>query len=251
MRVGLVTAALALIALATTVRTADAKKFRYTSGPKAAQDTALSVADPYLDPIIRSRGPRVPYTNLQLTGFVADSAFAQALNGAPIEKGSRVVVAPAREHPLNFLAEHAMLRELSAKGVETTIRRTPIPDDSLRTLFSDPGDPMLEYTVASTRVSYLRLVGFLPGRVQIERQAIVEGSVTLRDPGSARVLWVKDVGLHLVDRFPKSALTQVEDARFDDMKSAVPSRNADKALEPVLVVGVVAGLVALFFQNRP
>jgi len=31
----------------------------------------------------------------------------------------------------------------------------------------------------------------------------------------------------------------------------VPERNLDKVVEPVLVVLIVGGLVALFFQNRP
>ena len=49
----------------------------------------------------------------------------------------------------------------------------------------------------------------------------------------------------------RGQLPLVEDERFSDLKSPVPQRNADKAFEPVVVVAVVAGLVALFFQNRP
>ena len=43
----------------------------------------------------------------------------------------------------------------------------------------------------------------------------------------------------------------MEEERFPDLKSEIPQRNADKVFEPVLVVAVVGGLVALFFQNRP
>jgi len=43
----------------------------------------------------------------------------------------------------------------------------------------------------------------------------------------------------------------VEDPRYTDLKSEVPQRNVDKVVEPVIVVAVVAGLVGLFFQNRP
>ena len=47
-------------------------------------------------------------------------------------------------------------------------------------------------------------------------------------------------------------LTQVAGrAGRGELKGAVPDRNFEKAFEPVIVVGVVAGLVALFFQNRP
>jgi len=54
-----------------------------------------------------------------------------------------------------------------------------------------------------------------------------------------------------VDRFPKGNLALVEDERFAELKGAVPERNFEKVIEPVIVVLVVAGLVALFFQNRP
>jgi hypothetical protein len=43
----------------------------------------------------------------------------------------------------------------------------------------------------------------------------------------------------------------VEDDRYSDLKSPVPTRNVSKVFEPVIVVAVVVGLSALFFQNRP
>jgi hypothetical protein len=100
-------------------------------------------------------------------------------------------------------------------------------------------------------VTYLRLVGWLPGRVKIERQALIEGALTLRDPRSSLVLWTGQANYNLVDAFPKGQLSLVEDPRFTDLKTVAPTRNVEKVFEPVIVVAVVAGLVALFFQNRP
>lgn len=241
----------AMLALAALAASADAKTFRYASGPKAPADSALAVANPYLEPIVRSRGPRVPYTNLQLAGFVADSAVGSGLSTAPLESGMRVVLAPALDHPLNFVLEDALLERLTERGVQVTVRRSPVPDDSLGTLFAGAGDPVLEYTLASVKTTYLRLVGFLPGRVKIERQSLVQGSLGLRDPASARVLWTNRMAQNFVDRFPRSQVSLVEDARHTELKDSVPDRNVDKVFEPVLVVAVVGGLVALFFQNRP
>ena len=95
------------------------------------------------------------------------------------------------------------------------------------------------------------LRGWLPGRVKIERQAMVEGGLTLRDPRTARVLWTGQASYNLLDAFPKGQLSLVEDPRYTDLKSNAPTRNVDKLVEPVIVVAVVVGLVALFFQNRP
>jgi len=245
MRVWLVGAVGALLVLASTT---EAKTFRYASGPKPPADTLGWVAESELQPILGRHHAKVSLTNLQLVSLVADTAFSKVLKGAPLDSGMRVVLAPAESHPLNFVVEHALLRQLARRGVTATVRRTLIPDDSLAAASPDR-DPVLEYQLATARVTYLRLIGYL--RIKIERQALVEGGITLRDPATARVLWVGDAGYNIVDRFPRGHTAQVEDARFTELKGEVPARNAGKFLEPVVVVAVVSGLVALFFQNRP
>jgi hypothetical protein len=230
---------------------AHAKTFRYDSGPKAPDDTVLSVAQPELEPIVRSRGPRVPLTNLQLVTLVSKVGFDRALQSAPLDSGGHVVLAPAENHPLNYVIEHAVLRHLSRRGVSATVRRSVVPDDSLGLMGRASDDPLLEYQLASARITYLRLRGWLPGRVKIERQALVEGALTLRDPRTGNVLWAGDVSHNLLDAIPRSQLALVEDARYAELKSEVPTRSVDKALEPIVVVAIVGGLIALFFQNRP
>ncbi|HTR96990.1 MAG TPA: hypothetical protein VMH61_03730 [Candidatus Acidoferrales bacterium] len=242
---------LALLALALLTPAAGAKKFRYASGPQPPADSTLSVANPYLEPVVRSRGPRVPFTNLELVQLVADSAAAHALRGAPLESGAHVVLAPVHEHPLNFALEQALLLQLTQRGVEVTVRHTRAPDDSVALLYGRAGDPLLEYTVGSARITYMRLVGFLPGRVKIERQSLIEGSLSLRDPVSSRILWTSDLKQNFVDRFPRNEVGQVEDSHYPDLKDDVPGRNVDKVVEPITVVAIVSGLIALFFQNRP
>ncbi len=251
MRTRMWTAVLFVAAVAIGAARAEAKEFRYASGPKAPDDTVLTVADPYLDPIVRSRGPRVPYTNLQIIEFVADRAAEEAMTRSPLDTGMHVTVAPAREHPMNFVLEQSLIRSLTRRGIEVTVRRSPIPDDSLRTLSQPAPDPVLEYTLGSAKVTYLRLVGYLPGRVRIERQALMQGGLALRDPTTSRVLWTQNLGQNLIDRFSRGEVSLVEDGRFPELQSPVPGRNVDKVIEPIVVVAVVGGLVALFFQNRP
>ena len=241
----------ALVGVVWDAGSAQAKKIRYASGPSPKVDTVLSVAEPALEPIVRARGPRVPLTNLQLVTRVANVSFQHALASAPLDSGRHVVLAPAESHPLNFVIEHAILRELGKRGVAATVRRSIIPDDSLVAVAGNPGDPVLEYQLASARVTYLRLRGYLWGRVKIERQALVEGGATLRDPNTSIVLWTGDASHNLVDAFPRGQLPLVEDARYSDLRADVPRRSAGKALEPAVVVAIVGGLIALFFQNRP
>lgn len=238
-----------LLALATP---ASAKKFRYSAGPKAPEDTVLSVAQFEIEPVVSARGPRVPATNLQMTSLVANTAFERAMAGIPLTRGKEVIVAPGESHPLNFVVEHAVLRQLSKLGAVARVRRSVVSDDSVGMVTAgDSGHPVLDYQLASARVTYLRLRGWLPGRIKIERQTLVEGRLTLREPATSRVLWTGDATSNFVDAFPRQQLPLVEDARFTDLNGSVPERNLTRVFEPVIVVGVVAGLVALFFQNRP
>lgn len=232
---------------------AQAKDFRYASGPKPKADTVLSVAEEEVTPVVRSRGPKVAATNLQLATLVANAAVERAMRSMPLDSGMRVVLAPGQSHPLNFVMEHAVLRQLSRRRIGASIRRSIVPDDSLASLAANPGDPLLEYQLASARITYLRLVGgyLLPSRTKIERQALVEGALTLRDPATSRVLWIGDATHNLVDEIPRSQMSRVEDERFTDLRSAVPERNFGRYVEPVIVVAVVGGLIVLFFQNRP
>ena len=232
------------------VAPAHAKKVRYASGPAPKVDTVLSVAEPELEPIVRARGPKVPLTNLQMVSRVANVSFQKALAAAPLDSGGHVVLAPAESHPLNFVVEHAIMRVLGKRGVTATVRRSILPDDSL-VAAAGSLDPILEYQLASARVTYLRLRGWLWGRVKIERQALVEGGVTLRDPSTSIVLWSGDATYNLVDAFPRGQVSLVEDERYAELKSEVPTRSAGKALEPVVVVCIIGGLIALFFANRP
>jgi hypothetical protein len=230
---------------------AQAKKFKYASGPKPASDTTYSVGEESVEPVVRSHGPKVAATNLQLTTLVANAAVERAMRSVPLDSGSHVVLAPAQSHPLNFVMEHAILRELARRRISAGVRRSIIPDDSLAA--SGAGDPLLEYQLASARITYLRLIGgyVLSSRTKVERQALVEGVLTLRDPETARVMWTSDASHNLVDEIPRSQLPRVEDERFTDLKGVVPERNMGKFIEPIVVVAVVAGLIVLFFQNRP
>jgi hypothetical protein len=241
-----------LAALVLMPAAAHAKKFKYAAGPKPTNDTTYTSAEVGIEPIVRARGPRVPATNLQVIGLVANTAIGRAMKAAPLDSGAHVVIVPAESHPLNFVVEHALLRELARRGVTATVRRTVVPEDSLSS-YSVAGDPLLEYQLATARVTYLRLIGVLPfsGRIKIERQALVEGMLSMRDPRSGNILWSSEASYNLVDAFPRDRVNLVEDDRYADLKGIVPGRNVDKVFEPVIVIAIVAGLVALFFQNRP
>jgi len=229
---------------------ASAKKYTYATGPKPQTDS-LQVAEANPELVTASKKRREAPTNLALLLLVAHQSVTKALAPAPLPPGSQVVLAPSGAHSMNFALEYALLQELSNRKVVTTVRRGPVPDDSVLAVADSAGTMLLEYQLATARVTYLGLRGMLPGRTKVERQATVQASLTLRDPHGGQVVWVGPVDGNLIDLFPRSQQQLVEDSRYPELQTPVPNRAWQSLVEPVVVVAIVAGLIALFFQNRP
>ena len=97
--------------------TAEAKKFRYEGGPPVPDDTTYATATTEDEPVVRTRGPKVPPTNFEVISTVSNIAFDRAMRSCPVDSGGRVLLAPAESHPLNFMVEHALLQHLARRGV--------------------------------------------------------------------------------------------------------------------------------------
>jgi len=112
--------------------------------------------------------------------------------------------------------------------------------------------PLLVINVDEARVDYPRLFrSGLFGGLHVERRAIARLSAELRRPGSRAVYWVGAADTSLADHVMRSEVTLLEDATHPETKGTVPSQSWQKVVEPVLVVGLVVGLISLFYTNRP
>lgn len=122
------------------------------------------------------------------------------------------------------------------------------------TVQQSPGDhlPLLTFHVEEARIDYPRLYrSGVFGAQQVERRAIGRLSARLQRPESREVYWVGVSDTSLSDVVPRSDLKVLEDATRPETKGTIPVQTWTKIAEPVLVVTLVAGLVALFYTNRP
>ena len=112
--------------------------------------------------------------------------------------------------------------------------------------------PLLVVNVDEARVDYPRLFrSGLFGGLHVERRAIASLSGELRRPGTRSVYWVGAADTSLADHVMRSEVALLEDATHPETKGTVPSQSWQKVIEPVLVVGLVVGLISLFYTNRP
>ena len=104
----------------------------------------------------------------------------------------------------------------------------------------------LEFSIQYPRIFRSHLIG---GK-RVKRSANVKLSSTLMNPDNGSVVWVKEAGGSYEDQFPFHLLGDVEN---DLLAFTKPQRDATKwsrMVEPVVVSGIIVGLIYLFFSNQ-
>jgi hypothetical protein len=103
----------------------------------------------------------------------------------------------------------------------------------------------LEYDLAYTKVYRSYLIG---GK-KVARKADVTLLATLYDDSGA-VVWTREAKRDYEDNFGHGELDRIEEGNFAFTRPALPGGGWGKYAEPVLVTGIVVGLIYLFFSNQ-
>ncbi len=129
----------------------------------------------------------------------------------------------------------------AAEGAETApvlFQKVPVPDK------------VLELRIAELEVAYTRRWRkSLFGSAMVERSARTVLSFRLMDGQDGRVLWTDTSRLEKRDVVPQKLLAQLEDtAPAGEPRSS--GGGIGRIVEPIVVSGIVAGLVLLFYSSR-
>ena len=112
-----------------------------------------------------------------------------------------------------------------------------------------PGTVQLQLQVDGSGVSYVRRLGKFPfGTKGYERLAAMRAVGTLLDPSTGEVYWTRSASRSVTDIVPKNSVVYA--ASGSGRLNPVVPKGGTRWLEPLIVVGVVAGLVVLFYSNR-
>lgn len=208
-----------------------------------------------LAPLAHAEGA-LPKTHGAMLDSVAGMVAADLLRGAPIPAGRAIRIAtPLQGDTLGFLAQR-IVEQLRQSG--TQVRLVPggatsnagMPEDPPGQSRPDSTDLLLRLEVRSMGVSYVRPVRKFPTGVRgYERVASMRVGATLLDPISRRVLWAKSSSVQATDVVRKGELTYVRSGS-GSLDPVLPRGGGTRLLEPLIVVGVVTGLVVLFYSNR-
>jgi hypothetical protein len=200
-------------------------------------------------------------------GMVLDSVAAvvasDLLRDAAVPQGRPVhLAAPIKGDTLGVLAQR-LLERLRAQGIAVRLgggraAANPAPveadsgDGSSRADGSARADAPFELTarVDGAGVTYVRRIRSFPFGVKgYERLVSMRASATLVDPATGDVRWARSATATSTDLVPKRDLAAAAGGS-GGINPPLPSGSGFRLLEPLIVLGVVTGLVVLFYSNR-
>ena len=109
----------------------------------------------------------------------------------------------------------------------------------------------LQYQARDFTLSYPKVYrSFLIGGRKVKRTARVNLLAKLIDTRDRSVVWVGEASDTYEDQFAHKHLAQVEAGLFEFTSPPKSQADLGKIVEPVVVSGIIVGLIYLFFSNQ-
>jgi len=109
----------------------------------------------------------------------------------------------------------------------------------------------LEFQAIDFSLRYPKIYrSFLIGGKEVKRSAGVRVLVKLVDPRDGLVVWMGEASRSNDDRFSYGMIEEVETGLYQFTKPPRESRKWGRIVEPVVVSGIIIGLIYLFFSNQ-
>lgn len=200
----------------------------------------------------------LPRTNVAVLDSVARMVAVDLLRGVTIPQGRVVRVStPLQGDTLGLFAQR-LVEELRAGGVDVRLPQAAAASSpsggaevagALRPS-GDVADLELRAQVSGAGVSWVRAIKRFPMGVSgYERFAAMRVGATLVDLSKGDVLWARTASGEATDRVSRGQIPYVQ-AASAGLNPPVPSGSRGRLIEPLIVVGIVTGLVVLFYSNR-
>jgi len=186
-------------------------------------------------------------TNLDVMDNLASQALLDVLAGVPSQLKVRdVILVPyAKDERYDFL-DNVFTRVLTNNGYRARGLVGNAVSDTTRSR-----SLILEYHALNFNLRYPKIYrAYLMGGKKVKREADIKLHARLLDPVDDAVVWVGDSSKHYEDSFSYSRVDEVEQGDFAFTKPPHDTTNWGKIVEPVVVTGIIVGLIYLFFSNQ-
>lgn len=181
----------------------------------------------------------LPTREIRLAPFGSDGRYeliANAFTRSLGDKGFRVYMPVPQAKADTSAASGAAPDTVSAAGGEAA-----------------GGDAalMLEFEAIAFTLRYPEIYrSYLVGGKNVKRTAEIRVLAKLVEPQNGLVVWMSEASKSYDDQFSYDDIEEVEASLYDFTKPPHESRNWGKIVEPVVVSGIIVGLIYLFFSNQ-
>ena len=186
-------------------------------------------------------------TNYRILEKIAGDALDELAGNMPLIDRETVFLI-RKEGGIDSDIDKVFENELVRKMMEAGFR---IASNTANTNQAEIPEYVFSYQILNYSIKYPEIGrSYWVGTKEVERLAEVGIFVKLLDSASGEIVWVGEAQKKYEDRIGYSLLERVEDPTHD---FTVPVRDEIqwiRFVEPVIVSGIVVGLVYLFFSNQ-
>jgi len=187
----------------------------------------------------------IPKSNLVVISELTGEVVAEAVGRMGLSEGSRLHLRQVDTHDASWLIKSILLEELTSRG--HAVRAGVMAA-------SQSQDDTLEYEIAY-RVVYCQTSlprswrEWVVGARKFERRTAVDIRFELSDSTKA-IVWAGGVQRERREIIPAGRLSDLEAPGQTFASPEVEPGGWDKIFEPVIVAGIVGGLIYLFYTSR-
>ncbi|MDD4856555.1 MAG: hypothetical protein PHD74_00460 [Candidatus Krumholzibacteria bacterium] len=187
-------------------------------------------------------------TNFQIIEMVSSDTAKDVIAriGALPQEGIVLLDKAKSAGSVDFVLENSFVREMRDAGLSVAVE-APKKDEAVgeRPMYK------LSYQIVRLSLAYPQTSRKLwLGPLQVRRAAQADVFVQFIDAATGDVLWVKDCHKEYKDTITGSQLKEVEDPQYDFTRPPHSEFKMVRLFEPIVVGGIVVGLVYLFFSNQ-
>ncbi len=199
-------------------------------------------------------GEEAVKSNLDVVTQLATEVAEELLSGFRAHLTSEGInLAPYATNEAHEFLTNVFTRTLTERGFKAYSRiHRASQGDSISKAYSGRMRAMtLEFQAFEFSLSYPKIFrSYIIGGKKIRRRAEITVFAKLLDPGDQSVVWVGEASRSYEDQFPYSVRPMVEEGLFDFTKPPGEPTRWGRVIEPIVVSGIIVGLVYLFFSNQ-
>jgi len=196
----------------------------------------------------------VPVSNMTMLGELVRELAREAFAKMRLPEGHEIHIRQVESHEANWLVQSIFLEELTALGF--TVKTGSMPGAAMAGGDAVPGGGSADgrheiaYRIVSCDVTYPRAWReWVVGSRKVERRSAADIHFQLLD-GEKSIVWAGSENRERRDIVPGSRVADLSTPGQAFTNPTIEAGGWDKVIEPVVVAGIVGGLIYLFYTSK-